>query len=119
MRTCGTLRQNWLTIDKGIEICETTYQAEGWEHPRRLIVVRQKLEDRPTAVGKTLNIFEGTQDFNRHRYSAYVTDLALSPAEVWRLYRGGQTVKTASRKRKRILVWKASIYRNSILLKLP
>lgn len=83
-----SLRQNWLPIDKGIEICETTYQAEGWEHPRRLIVVRQKLEDRPTAVGKTLNIFEGTQDYNRHRYSAYVTDLALSPAEVWRLYRG-------------------------------
>ena len=83
-----SLHQNWLPIDKGIEICETTYQAEYWENPRRIVVVRQKLEDRSTAVGKTLNIFQGTQDYYRHRYTAYVTDLKLPAVEVWRLYRG-------------------------------
>lgn len=83
-----SLSQNWMPIDKGIEICETTYMAENWTNPRRIVVVRQKLEDRPTAVGKTLNIFQGTQDYFRHRYTAYVTDMKLPAAEVWRLYRG-------------------------------
>jgi hypothetical protein len=83
-----SLAQNWINIDKGIEICETTYQAENWEKPRRIVIVRQKLEDKPTAVGKTLNIFEGTEFYKKHRYSAYATNMKLSAIEIWRLYRG-------------------------------
>jgi len=33
-----SLKQNWLPIDKGIEICEISYQAEGWDQPRRMII---------------------------------------------------------------------------------
>lgn len=83
-----SLQLNWITIEKGIEITETTYQGEKWEKPRRIVVVRQKLEDKPTAVGKTLSIFEGTEFYKRHRYTAYVTNMKLSSIEIWRLYRG-------------------------------
>lgn len=82
-----SLAQNWLTIDDGIEICDTTYQSPEWDNPRRMVVVRQKLKDRPKAVGKTLSIFEGTQDYYRYRYTAYITNLNLPAAEIWRLYR--------------------------------
>lgn len=83
-----SLQQNWIQIDTGIEIAETMYQAESWQSPRRIIIVRQRMADKPTAIGKTLSIFEGTEFYRRHRYTAYVTDMKLSALEVWRLYRG-------------------------------
>ena len=83
-----SLKQNWLYVDEGIEICDTTYQSPEWEKPRRMVVVRQKVKERPKAVGKTLSIFEGTQYHYAYRYSGYITNLKLPATEVWRLYRG-------------------------------
>jgi len=83
-----SLKQNWLYVDEGIEICDTTYQSPEWEKPRRMVVVRQKVHERPKAAGKTLSIFGGTQYHYAYRYSAYITNLKLPAAEVWRLYRG-------------------------------
>ena len=53
-------------------------------------MVRQKVKDRPKATGKQLRLFhEGQDDISGpYRYSCYVTNLTLPPAEVWRLYRG-------------------------------
>src|SRR5690606_4495409 len=82
-----SLQQNWLYITDGIEICDTTYQSPEWDRPRRMVVVRQKVQERQKAVGKTLSIFEGTQYHYYYRYTAYVTNLKLPAAEVWRLYR--------------------------------
>ena len=78
----------WLQIDQGIEVSETTYQAPGWKAPRRLVMVRQRIAERPQAPGKILRLFEDDELCNGYRYSAYYTSLRLSPAEVWRLYRG-------------------------------
>lgn len=82
-----SLQQNWLYVDDGIEICDTTYQSPEWDKPRRIVVVRQKVQERPKAVGKTLSIFEGTQYHYYYRYTAYITNLKLPATEVWRLYR--------------------------------
>jgi hypothetical protein len=82
-----SLQQNWLPVDGGIEICDTEYQSDQWDKPRRMVVVRQKVKDRPKAVGKTLSIFEGTQYYYRYRYTAYVTNMNLPATEIWRLYR--------------------------------
>ena len=35
-----------------------------------------------------LSLFPEEEDYRNYRYSAYVTSLKLSAAEVWRLYRG-------------------------------
>lgn len=79
---------SWIVLDTGIEICEQAYQSDSWQVPRRLIIVRQKLKDRPNAPGKQLRIFLEEEVFKNYRYSAYVTNMNLAPAEIWRLYRG-------------------------------
>lgn len=79
---------NWILLDTGIEICEQNYKSEKWEKPRRMVVVRQKLKDRPAAPGKMLSLFPDDEIHKNYRYSAYFTNLDFAPAEIWRLYRG-------------------------------
>ena len=49
---------NWIVLDTGIEICEQMYQSDSWDKPRRIVIVRQKIKDRPKAPGKQLRLFE-------------------------------------------------------------
>jgi Transposase DDE domain group 1 len=81
-------QQAWLALDNGIEITETKYQSPEWEAPRRIVIVRQLLKERPKAPGKTLTLFKEEEVYQQYRYTAYVTNLKLAAAEVWRLYRG-------------------------------
>jgi len=80
--------KNWIVLDTGIEICEQMYQSESWQKPRRIVVVRQRIKDRPKAPGKQLGLFAEEEIIKNFRYSAYVTNMKLAPAEIWRLYRG-------------------------------
>ena len=80
--------ENWIILDAGIEICEQIYQSDSWQKPRRIVVVRQKLKDRPKAPGKQLLLFAEEEIYRNYRYSAYVSNLNLPAAEIWRLYRG-------------------------------
>ena len=50
-------QQAWITLDEGIEIAETTHQSPTWDAPRRLVMVRQKISERPKAADKTLSLF--------------------------------------------------------------
>ena len=49
---------NWILLDTGIEICEQIYQSKSWKKSRRLVIVRQRIKDRPKATGKQLRLFE-------------------------------------------------------------
>jgi len=80
--------RTWMKIENGIEIGEFEYQAPEWAAPRRMISVRQKVSERPKAVGKQLSIFDDEIDYGGYRYTCYITSLSIGPAEVWRLYRG-------------------------------
>ena len=80
--------RSWMTIENGIEIGEFEYMASEWNAPRRMIAVRQKVAERPKAVGKQLSIFDDEIDMEGYRYTCYITSLSIGPAEVWRLYRG-------------------------------
>ena len=80
--------KSWVVLDTGIEICEQMYQSDSCEKPRRIVIVRQRLKDRPKAPGKQLSLFAEEEVYSNYRYSAYVTNLNLPAAEVWRLYRG-------------------------------
>lgn len=51
-------------------------------------MVRQRIKDRPNATGKTLRLFADEEYLRQYRYSANITNLTLSPDNVWRLYRG-------------------------------
>lgn len=79
---------NWIILDTGIEIYEQIYQSDSWQKPRRVVVVRQRVKDRPKAPGKQLALFAEEEIYRNYRYSAYVTNLNLPAVEIWRLYRG-------------------------------
>jgi hypothetical protein len=81
-------QKTWLRLDNGIEISEFHYQAQDWTKSRRMIVVRQKVEQRPKAVGKQLTLFEDNSEINGFRYTCYISTLKISATDVWRLYRG-------------------------------
>lgn len=77
----------WLKVDEGIEISEKTYQAESWEKARRIVIVRQKINQRPQASGKQLSLFPEDEIHRNYRYSAYFTNQECSMVDVWRTYR--------------------------------
>lgn len=81
-------QQSWLVLDDGIEVSEITYQSPEWDKPRRMVIVRQRIKTRPKAAGKTLRLFNDDLYYRQYRYTAYITNMRLSPAEIWRLYRG-------------------------------
>ena len=81
-------QQRWITIDDGIQICSKTYQAQSWDNPRRIVIVRQQLKQRPKASGKTLSLFPEDEFHRNYRYSAYITNQNYSATDVWRNYRG-------------------------------
>jgi hypothetical protein len=78
----------WLYLSEGIEISEDTFQSSDWEIPRRVIIVRQKINSRPNATGKKVTLFGEEIDHGAYRYSCFITNLDLPPAQVWRSYRG-------------------------------
>jgi hypothetical protein len=59
-------------------VAETAYHGSSWPGPRRIIAVRKRLSDRdpqPTLFA-----------LGHYAYHAYVTNLDLQPAAVWRFY---------------------------------
>ena len=86
-----THEKTWVEVADGLEIAETTYQAEHWDSPKRIVLVRQEVKKRPKAAGKQvreLELFEDEQDFGKYRYSCFVTNLALPAKIVYDSYRG-------------------------------
>jgi len=78
----------WVTVDDGIEITDTMYQHPEWAAPRRVVIVRQRIDIRPKAAGKQLRLFADEAIHRRHRYGCFVTNLTLPAHQVWVLYRG-------------------------------
>ena len=81
----------WTEIANGIEVSSTTYQANNWKKARRIVMIRQEIEKRPKAAGKTIKqlaIFDDENDFGKFRYSCYVTNLDLPARAIYDLYRG-------------------------------
>lgn len=73
--------KTWTKIDEGIEVGEFQYQAEIWKKERRIVVIRQLVEERPASCGKYLF------DMHDYRYQAWITNVKYAGPEVWRLYR--------------------------------
>ena len=78
-------------VDRRIGNIRNIYQANGWEKPRRIVMVRQEIDKRPKAAGKQskqLELFENEEDFGKYRYSCFVADLDLPAKIVYDSYRG-------------------------------
>lgn len=68
----------------GTEVAELEYQTLGWPQPRRLILIRHRVAERPDAGGKKLIDVPG------YVFQALVTSFPTSepPLAVWRYYNG-------------------------------
>lgn len=79
--------QDWMPVASGISVVSIQYQSPLWDCPRRIVVVRQEIKQRPQATGVVLHLFKDDDMINGYRYSAFVTNLTLPAKEVWILYR--------------------------------
>lgn len=77
----------WLKLEDGIEICDKHYQANSWQEPRRIVIVRQEINIKPQATGRTLSLFPEDEIHRNYRYSAYLTNNEYAATDVWRNYR--------------------------------
>lgn len=68
----------WRPFGPGLEVAETWYQALRWPAARRLVVVRELIQDRPEARGRRLFEVPG------YTFHAVITTLPLAPEDVWR-----------------------------------
>ncbi|SFG25447.1 Transposase DDE domain-containing protein [Salegentibacter agarivorans] len=71
---------NWMNLAKGIDLNEMVFNHLDGK-PRRYIVVRKKIEDRPKAGGKLL-----FDELPGYRFSCYVTNLDLPLDQIWNIY---------------------------------
>jgi len=60
---------------------ETSYQPAKWDKPYRYCTIRKKLEAEESDQTTLFTL-------NAYRYSAIVTNLAMTPANVWKFYGG-------------------------------
>ena len=77
----------WQPLADGVVVSSSYYQLNGWVSPRRIILIRQSITERPKATGRQLKLFKGSEIYEKYRYSCLVTNLTLPAAEVWRVYR--------------------------------
>ena len=68
----------------GTDVAEVAYQTSGWAQPRRVILIRHRVAERPGAGGKKLIDVPG------YVFQALVTSWPTSepPLAVWRYYNG-------------------------------
>ena len=75
----------WTTTElRGTDVAEVMYQAQSWSQPRRVILIRHRVAERPDAGGKKL------LDVPGYNFQALVTNLPAreEPLSVWRCYNG-------------------------------
>jgi hypothetical protein len=73
---------DWQPVARGLEVAETRYLAPSWQHSRSIVVVRERIAERPDAKGRRLFDLPG------YTFHTVVTTLELPAIEVWRFYNG-------------------------------
>ena len=77
----------WLNLGDGVEVGETTYLGVNSSKIRRMVMVRQQIQERPKATGKQLRLFQGSDIYNQYRYHCFITNLTLPAQQIWNLYK--------------------------------
>jgi len=72
--------RDWTAFAPGLAVAEFLYQAPSWKSPRRVVVVREEMCERPDARGRRLIEVPG------YTFHAIATTLPHAPADVWRFY---------------------------------
>ena len=70
----------WQEFGSGLEVSELMYETYGWQAPRRVVCVRERISERAQARGRQLIEVPG------YTFHAVVTTLDLPPVDLWRFY---------------------------------
>jgi hypothetical protein len=85
-RHCAGIKV-WTPLDEHHAAGEFTVQLFGWHQARRFVVVRERVREEKSAVGRTLLEVPG------YTFRVWVTNRTESPLELWRDYNGRATVE--------------------------
>ncbi len=88
----------WVSYSNGIDMCSIDCRLSGWQHDRRIVVVRKSKSEHTKSGGKSL--FEEYDEFSNYLYSAFVTNLDLADPLIWELYRHRAEAETQIRELK-------------------
>jgi hypothetical protein len=77
----------------GLEVAELCYRPASWSCPRRFVIIRRPLEERPS---RQLHLFT----LRGYSYEAVVTNGAWLPLNVWKFYNGRATAELVIRELK-------------------
>jgi hypothetical protein len=94
--TEGNSRRGWTPTElAGTDVAEVPHRTLGWAHPRRVILIRHRVAERPQAGGKKLIDVPG------YVFQALVTSLPTSEPRlaVWRHYNGRADCENAPKER--------------------
>lgn len=76
--------KKWFPMGDGYWSASFEYQGKGWSQPRRMVVVRKDTGKHPDTGGKLL--FPEIEEFEKYKYTAFVTNVEFSAEMVWQLY---------------------------------
>lgn len=91
-RKLGSLR--YRTYRSGLAVAAFRYQPMRWSKPYRFVVIRRPV--REDDAGEQLTLFQ----LKRHTYQILVTNLKLSPLNVWKFYNKRASVEQLVRELK-------------------
>jgi len=84
-------RRDWRGIGQGFEAVEATLQLNGWSRPRRVVVVRTAVKERPATEQNTrqgdLDLGDTNPPAQRWEYSVLVTNTDYPCEAIGQLYR--------------------------------
>ena len=86
--------ESWRELEPGIAVSESLFQAQGWSRARRVVLVRQRTQDKDFVRGRELF------DDPAYVYQAILTNRADAPEEIWRFYRKHADVESRIRELK-------------------
>ena len=70
---------NWRELDSDYSATEFIRKLQGWSQPRRFVVIRERIREKPS-LGRKLFDVPG------YTFRVFVTSLSCAPEEVWRDY---------------------------------
>lgn len=71
--------QEWNDLDSVYSVAEFKKQLHGWSRERRIVVVRERLREKPSMGRRLLNV-------PGYTFRLFATSLSATPEEIWRDY---------------------------------
>ena len=79
--------KEWRPLDADYAVGEFRLKLQGWDRERRFVVVRERLREKKSSLGRRLIEVPG------YTFRIFVTNDPRSPEEIWRDYNGRATIE--------------------------